>query len=92
MMPQRDGPDVTPVVGRRRAGRVHYTSPNLIALLRGKRTRDDEDIATELDRGGPDGVAARSPGARSWGALLPVLAIVAWAALGVLVWTVIRLL
>ena len=96
-MPQPDGPDehaantdAKPFVERRRPGRVHYTSTNLIALLRGKRIRDDEDTATKPDRNSSD--AAGPPGAWSWGAGLPVLAIAAWAAIGVLAWLVIRLL
>jgi hypothetical protein len=96
-MPQPDAPvehaantDVKPFVERRRPGRVHYTSPNLIALLRGKRIRDEEDTATGPDRGSAD--ATRSPRVRSWGAILPVLAIAAWAFIGMLAWLVIRLL
>jgi hypothetical protein len=54
-MPQHDGPDspdepvadtnAAPFVERRRPGRVEYTNPHLIALLRGNPAR--EDAATE---------------------------------------------
>jgi hypothetical protein len=85
-----DKTNAEPFIERRRPGRVEYTNPHLIALLRGKRIRDEEDTAKGPDRGVVDG--SRSPGTRSWGALLPVLAIASWAALGVLAWLVIRLL
>jgi hypothetical protein len=39
-----------------------------------------------------DARTKRSPGHRSWGAVLPVLAIASWAAVGVLGWLVIRLI
>jgi hypothetical protein len=48
------------------------------------------DTVTGPKRSVADG--ARSPRVRSWGAVLPMLAIAAWAAVGVLAWLVIRLL
>ena len=91
-MPQPDGPDeraantkAEPFVERRRPGRVEYTNPDLIALLRGEPAPGD--AATEPDSGVADG--ARSP---NWAIVILALAIASWAAVGVLAWLVTRLL
>jgi len=85
-MPQPDGPvehaantDAKPFVERRRPGRVEYTNPDLIALLRGEPA--PEDAATEPDSGVADG--AVSP---NWAIVILALAIASWAAVGVLAW------
>jgi hypothetical protein len=94
-MPQPDGPDeraantkAEPFVERRRPGRVEYTNPHLIALLRGEPVR--EDVGTEPDRGVTDGA-----GSPNWAIVILALAIASWVVVGVLArlaWLVIRLL
>jgi len=94
-MPQTDGPDkraadtnAEPFVERRRPGRVEYTNPHLIAVLRGEPA--PEAAATE-----PDSDVADAAGSPNWAIVLLALVIASWAVVGVLAWLawlVIRLL
>jgi len=90
-MPEHDGPDeraaninAKPFVERRRPGRVEYTNPHLIALLRGEPARElatreaPQDVGTEPDRG-----IAEDAGSPHWAIVLLARAIAAWAAVGV---------
>jgi hypothetical protein len=73
-----------PCVERRRPGRPDYTNPHLIVLLRGEQHR--EDAGTEPERG-----VAAGGGSPGWDIVLVVLAIMAWAIIGLLIWLVLRL-
>jgi hypothetical protein len=77
--------NAAPSVERRRPGRVEYTNQRLIALLRGKRVGDEADTAAT----GPAKLSAEPPD-RS--VVLVVLAVMAWALIGLLIWLVLRLL
>jgi hypothetical protein len=93
-MPQHDGPDeraantnAKPFVERRRPGRVEYTNPHLIALLRDEPARElaareaPQDVGTEPHRGVADGA-----GSPNWAIVILALSIASWAVVGVLAW------
>ena len=73
-------PDSRRLVERRRPGRLAYTNPHLIALLRGRVFQKD-------DSAGPD----KSGSAYSLAPLV-LLAVVLWAVVGFLIRLVIRLI
>ena len=79
--------DSWPLVERRRLGRLAYTNPHLIALLRGRVVRED-------DPAGPDKQAAGVDSSGSAYSLTPLflLAVVLWAVFGFLIRLVIRLI
>ena len=80
-------PDSCPLVERRRPGRLAYTNPHLIALLRGRVVHED-------DPAGPDRQAAAADSSGSAYSLTPLvlLAVVLWAVVGFLIRLVIRLI